>query len=625
MPFGALERQALGLSILKACLQRAAVHCEIRYLNFDFAALVGVHDYFWLTRQLPYTAFAGDWCFTGQLYASDATREQQYVDRVLRADWKLSESDVRRILHVRSLTGVFLEHCSGAIDWGRYDVVGFTSTFEQNIASLALAQLIKRRHPRITIVFGGANWEGEMGLELHRRFAFVDYVCSGESEVSLPALIECVRRRRAPIDVPGVVYRKDGDSVLTPAGPLIENLDDLPVPDYEDYFRDLAASGVNADVLPVLLFETARGCWWGAKSHCTFCGLNGGAMSFRAKSQARALSELGELTGRWGVTMVENVDNILDMRYFQDFLPSVAAARPGLQLFYEVKANLLRRHVKLLADAGVNRIQPGIESMNDHVLALMRKGTTALQNIQLLKWCREYGVAAEWNLLYGFPGETRDDYREMRQLLPEIRFLGPPSACGPLRLDRFSPYFDRPEEFGLCNVRPLTSYRYLYPFGTESLRNIAYYCDFDYVSDRNPRGFSDDVIQYVQECQRNRETGVLTAARRSDGQLMLNDTRVLATASSVVLGGPEQAAYEFCDRAHNLTAIHSHLSRRCAAVSLDVQRLRAFLDSAVANHLMIRHGDKYLSMAIAGGELRTQLEIAEHEPHRPLQLLKTAS
>ena len=47
----------------------------------------------------------------------------------------------------------------------------------------------------------------------------------------------------------------------------------------------------------------------------------------------------------------------------------------------------------------MRRIQPGIESLSDHVLKLMRKGTTALQNIQLLKWCREYGVQPEWNLL----------------------------------------------------------------------------------------------------------------------------------------------------------------------------------------------------------------------------------
>jgi ribosomal peptide maturation radical SAM protein 1 len=624
MPFGALERQALGPSILKGCLARAGVACEIRYLNFDFAGLVGVHDYFWAAHQVPYTAFAGDWCFTGQLYGARAPREGKYIERILQDEWILSDTDIRRLLRIRSLTGLFLEHCLSSIDWSRYQVVGFTSTFEQNIASLALAQQVKRLHPAVQIVFGGANWEGEMGLELHRQFPFVDFVCSGESEQSLPALADCIRRKKAPSDVPGVVYRKGATSMATGASRLVEQLDDLPMPDYEDYFRDLAASGVNADVLPVLLFETARGCWWGAKSHCTFCGLNGGAMTFRAKSQTRARAELEQLAGRWGVTMVESVDNILDMRYFQDFLPSLAADQMGVQLFYEVKANLSRRHLKVLAAAGVHRIQPGIESMSDHVLTLMRKGTTALQNIQLLKWCREYQISAEWNLLYGFPGETRADYQGIFELLPSIRFLSPPCACGPLRLDRFSPYFDRPDEFGLHNVRALKSYRHLYPFDDEALDRVAYYFDFDYLPGYDPRGLSDSVIQYVRAWQKDPERGTLVAIRQADGRLRLDDTRTGATAPAVVLGGLEQAAYECCDRAHTVDAIQSHLRTTFPAVSFETSQLRAFLESAAANRLMLRHGDKYLSLALATGELRTVLEQPEQRAPRQLAMLQSA-
>src|SRR5215217_1025921 len=125
MPFGALERQALGLSMLKACLTRQDLPCEIRYLNFDFAGLLGVHDYVWVTHQIPYTAFAGDWCFTEQLYGRSPARDQAYVDRVLRAQWTLAETDIRRLLRVRSMCGLFLDHCMASVDWSRYDVIGF--------------------------------------------------------------------------------------------------------------------------------------------------------------------------------------------------------------------------------------------------------------------------------------------------------------------------------------------------------------------------------------------------------------------------------------------------------------------------------------------------------------------
>jgi len=315
------------------------------------------------------------------------------------------------------------------------------------------------------------------------------------------------------------------ESVYTGQADPIRELDALPIPDFSDYFRDLSQSTVAAWIVPTLLLETSRGCWWGAKSHCTFCGLNGGAMVYRSKSPRRALHELEYLVDRWQVDLVEVVDNILDMKYFTDMLPALARGGRSVQLFYEVKANLTRKQVRILSEAGVNRIQPGIESLSDHVLRLMRKGTTALRNIQLLKWCQEYSITPEWNILYGFPGETEQDYVDTLKLLRAIRFLKPPTACGPVRLDRFSPYYDSPADFGLVNVRPIITYKYLYPFAEENLRRVAYYFDYDYKPGVDPTGHAAEVIEYVEAWRREPERGTLSSIVRPDGTLVLVDTR----------------------------------------------------------------------------------------------------
>ena len=120
--------------------------------------------------------------------------------------------------------------------------------------------------------------------------------------------------------------------------------------------------------------------------------LNGKTMQYRAKSPGRALAEIETLTRTYGVKRVECVDNILDMRYFESFLPALIRKDLGLDMYYETKANLRHDQLQLMRDAGVRRIVPGIESFSNQVLRLIRKGSTGLQNIQLLKWCAEVGI-----------------------------------------------------------------------------------------------------------------------------------------------------------------------------------------------------------------------------------------
>ena len=605
MPFGALERPSLGLSLLKARLNEEGFACDVRYLGFPFAEFIGHEMYQWMCYELPYTAFAGDWTFTAALYGENAENDQAYIQEILRETWQLSDADIRRLLYIRSMVDHFLDHCLAAIPWHEYSVVGFTSTFEQNIASLALAKRVKAAHKHLSIVFGGANWEQSMGLELHRKFPFVDYACSGEAEQSFPALVRLLLTKKKTRDlIPGVVYRDaNGESVSGGVAEMVREMDALPYPDYSDYFNDLTGSSASSGVIPTLLFETSRGCWWGAKQHCTFCGLNGGTMAFRSKSPRRALDELEYLIDRWHTERVEAVDNILDMKYFDDMLPALARSGREVHLFYEVKANLSREQVKMLSEAGVKRIQPGIESLSDHVLKLMRKGTTGLRNIQLLKWAQEYGITVDWNILYGFPGETPEDYRKVLEMLPAMRFLRAPCATGPIRLDRFSPYHNNPAEFGLTNVRSLSTYRYLYPFDEATLSRIAYYFDFDYEPTLNPKGYAAEVIAYANQWSRNPEHGTLYAVEKREGELVLFDTRQDAAMREIKLTGLERAAYEFCDQLRPGAQVVEHLRREFPDVEFDERGVFGFLDSLVANRLMITDGNCYLSLALRAPQL----------------------
>lgn len=595
MPFAALERPSLGLGLLQAELRASGADCDTRYLAYPFADLVGLEDYLWISSELPYVAFSGDWLFTASLYGPRPAADARYVHRVLRDEWRLDEAQIARLLRLRAYCEPYLAHCLAAIEWERYDVVGFTSTFEQNIASLALARRLKARHPRLIVAFGGANWEGEMGRELHRRFRFVDLVCSGEADRSFPAAVAELGRPDPDLSrIRGIVYRHDGASRATGPSPLVRDLDALPMPDFEPFARDRAGSPSGASLTPTMLLETGRGCWWGARTHCTFCGLNGESMAFRAKGPARALAEIRDLRERHGVTQFNVVDNILDMGYFKTLLPRLAREERGLSFFWEVKANLSQEQVALLAAAGVRQIQPGLESLSDHVLKLMRKGTTALQNVQLLKWCREHGVRPEWNLLYGFPGETAADYAALSDRLDAIRFLDPPSGFGAVRLDRFSPYHEDPPAWGMRNVRPMAPYPFLYPFPTHALMRIAYYFDYDLPDGHHARRRVREVLEAVRRWMADGDRGGLWRLQAGDDALLLVDDRQAQPRHALRLDGWQADAYDACDRVRSLAG----LRREPSLQDVSADALLAFLDRCVDERLMLRDGERHLSLAV---------------------------
>ena len=199
-------------------------------------------------------------------------------------------------------------------------------------------------------------------------------------------------------------------------------------------------------------------------------------MTFRAKSPERVLSELAEVTTRFGITRVHVVDNIIDIGHLKTVIPALARAGAPYSMFYETKANLREEQMEQLADAGVTRIQPGIESLHAGVLRLMDKGTTPVINLQLLKRARRLGTFVAWNLLWEFPGERLDWYDEVADWLPLVFHLQAPNMLASIRYDRFSPYHQRPEAYGL-SLEPASVLRHVYPVDNATLRELSYYFD----------------------------------------------------------------------------------------------------------------------------------------------------
>jgi len=472
MPVSSPHYPNLALGLLKPLAEKAGAGCDVRYFSLDYLDALGLEVYSALTEQSIYMAQAGEWVFAAaadpRLDPDDA---EFFTDVLLRHHAEAYRPAlILALMTARQGAAAFIERCFDSVDWGRYALVGFTTSFQQTMASIALARRIRARHPSIAIVLGGANCQDVMGLELLAQYPCIDAVCLGEGE---QAFIEIVRRRQLGMALDGIAgVATRGQPVPAPAPRT--DITALPYPDFDAFFAQHADSIAASAFPPAVVFETARGCWWGAKHHCTFCGLNGTSMAFRSKPQDRAFDELAYLVGRHGVRDVANADNILDMAYFQEFLPRLAASRLDLLIYYETKANLRPEQIEMLARAGVRKIQAGIETLDTALLKLMRKGSTALQNVQTLKLAAEAGVYVEWLALCGFPGETAAEYDRIAALLPALRHLQPPAAFLRARADRFSPYFDHPAEFGVT-LEPLPAYRHIYGGDAAAQARMGYH------------------------------------------------------------------------------------------------------------------------------------------------------
>ncbi|MFO0665154.1 MAG: RiPP maturation radical SAM C-methyltransferase [Polyangiaceae bacterium] len=599
MPFHTAARPSIQLGLLDAVAQKCGFSSRTFHLALDAKAAIGADLYESIAE------FAGvrlgDWLFSVAAFGEAAPDPgNRFLDEFA-AKLRRFENvggTAERFLELRWKTlPALVDRLLADTPWDQYRVVGFTSTFEQTVASYALARRIKQHFPKVTTLVGGANLDGEMGIEVMRSMPAFDLAVTGEADRAFPELLIALDEGRPPGEVQGVLWRRGGELVPSSAQAPIENMDELPTPNYDEFFERGEALGVVPRCARLdrgIPFETARGCWWGAKHHCTFCGLNGSTMRFRAKSAERVRNELGELVRRYRNYRLFAVDNIVDFSYLKTLFPRLVTEGTDYELFYEVKSNLTRGQLKLLADAGVRTIQPGIESMSSHVLALMRKGVTGIQNVNLLRWCRYYDISVFWAVIWGFPGEREEDAAFQAALFANLTHLEPPKGVNRICLERFSPLFSDRDTFPAHFVRPEASYAYAYPEGVD-LSKLAYF--FDYALENTPEDVWYDGVRKAVDAWHVRsaasEEPQLTF-RSSPGLVQILDTRCHGDALSYHLEGDAAAIYLACsNEPRTMHQIAAYMGSTASE-----QDIGEWLEEFCAQGLTMRDGEKFLSLAL---------------------------
>jgi ribosomal peptide maturation radical SAM protein 1 len=541
MPWTTLTEPSLGLAILKATLRDHGISARVAHLNLGLLRFLQAKTYYALANMFA----LNDFLFSGTIERDISPHQHRLLTGatanlldfgIIDADeWGGLDGVIEQLIALRQETiPAWLEEEADRIAAERPSLLGFTCMFDQTIASVALARLVRLRSPDTLIALGGYAVRQPTAQTVLGAFPWIDAICTGEGEPAILGLVEASIGERPLASVPNLMIRGgDGSPCETDAAPLID-LDDSHAPDYDDFFADLHALEADHAVaidIERLPLENSRGCWWGQKSHCVFCGIADSDMVYRARSPDSVIAALDRTARRYDITAFRFSDYILPQAYYRTLLPRLAAHPQRYTLTGEIKANVKPEWMAALAAAGFTEVQPGIESLSDKVLATMHKGVAAVQNVHTLLLGKGAGILVHHNLIYGFPDDDAADYRRMLAALPRLFHLDPPSTRLPVQITRFAPLQEQPGRFGLEEAHPAADYRMIFSaaFLARSGFDLASYCYyFERPFENAPELQAlyrriDATVDRWKDLQRQREV-VLSWRAEADG-LSILDTR----------------------------------------------------------------------------------------------------
>ena len=487
--------------------------------------------------------------------------------------------------------------------WSSYDLIGFSICLSQLTSSLFMIREIRKHHPHCPIVVGGSSCAGELGYSLLANSPEIDFVVSGEGELPLLTLVARIKSGDFKgVDSAGLLWRDEQGNITGGGLKQLSNLKELPVPDYSDYFAQLTSQSRLSNLIPNLPVETSRGCWWhrvrsgSVDRACKFCNLNLQWRGYRSKEAIQVAREMEELASKHSSLKFSFADNILDSRKLKLLFKSITELDRSFEIFAELRASVSRDDLIQMRRAGVNQVQIGVEALSSNLLGKIDKGTTAIQNIELMKHCEELNIQHSSNLILGFP---TSDGRDVEETLNSLKFVLP---YQPLRKVRFwlgqnSPVDLHPEQFGIRRVTNHPNYKKLLP---DSLADSLCLMIKTYTGDRTRQKklwmpvakILDKWQKQYRSLRQDHFPAPLLGYRDGRDFLLIRRRSKNYQMETFRLKGYSRGIYRFCGTRRTVTQILHEFP------SVSPVKLENFIAHMVDKLLMFREGDQVLSLAV---------------------------
>jgi radical SAM superfamily enzyme YgiQ (UPF0313 family) len=153
--------------------------------------------------------------------------------------------------------------------------------------------------------------------------------------------------------------------------------------------------------------QTSRGCAYG---RCAFCTYPAVEAPCRGWPEAAVHGVLDQVVAH-GVRRISVKDSLMDVPTMRRFGAAVRSRAPGVEWSATTKlvSGLDRGALTALRDAGCRTLEFGVETLHERLQVVIQKRQTLALIEQVMVDCVEVGIAPVINLLYGLPGERREE------------------------------------------------------------------------------------------------------------------------------------------------------------------------------------------------------------------------
>lgn len=605
-PWPLYSRPSIQLGALKAYVMAELpdVRVDAYHLYLDAAAAIGYTQYHTISER----TWPAESVCAALLYPERFGEIENFFYRQLRGHSEAKNIDFKGLTEKLEAT---IQQFVGSVDWQKYGLVGFTICFCQLTAALYAIQLLKKHYPRIPIVVGGSMFAGRSARELLEVFPEIQFAVSGEGEKPLVSLIRQLRKSgttRTGTEIQGIIHAGSDLDDRSNRVCQLEKLTSLPPPDYDDYFEQLQSLPPAKRFFPTLMAEISRGCWWnrpagfGQTGGCAFCNLNLQWHGYRSKSPDQVSSEIDRLTTRYRSLHVAFADNLIPAKTTIPIFERLEKLKKDLHLFCEIRANISRSALEVMRRAGVVELQVGIEALSNNLLKKINKGTTVIQNLEVMKHCEELGLQNCSNLIMQFPGSDEQDVQETLDTLSFAGCFRPMQAVN-FWLGLESPVWQTPAKYGILSRFNHPHWSKLFPPAVS--RNLTFIIQ-SYRGDiarqrRLWKPVRSRIKRWQADFQQLRgapDSPPILSYRDGRDFLIIRQRRPGAPPQNHRLTGSSRQIYLYCRRSRRLASITKKFS------DFNQSAIKAFLASMVQKRLVYSENDRFLSLAVRVGNLK---------------------